>query len=82
MHELAKHGGQLGPPGKDGGLGGQPLGGPESAGGPVSEGRGDPQLPHQRENVVVLRGKNTTNVMKYELCNETHTIKNTSWSRD
>lgn len=55
MDELAEHGGQPGPPRKYGGLGGEPLGGPESAGGPVSEGPGDAQLPHQRKYVVVLR---------------------------
>lgn len=55
VHKLAEHGGQLGPPRKHGGLCGETLGGPEPAGGPVCEGPGDAQLPHQRKYIVVLR---------------------------
>lgn len=60
VHKLAEHGGQLRPPRKHGGLGGEPLGGPEPAGGPVCEGPGDAQLPHQRKYVVVLRSSTGT----------------------
>ena len=55
VHELAQHGGQLGPAREHGSLRGEALGGPEAAGRPVGEGPGDAQLAHQREDVVVLR---------------------------